>query len=110
MIVKTTELVGISVANAIDEIEKTLIEKQKKVKYFRKEKDQIEAMKQWRQAFIEIIGMLKSAEKHENDMIKNIFIEGSKANKKDVDGSFDEFWKKEFERKQVVEEKQEEVK
>ena len=114
-LVKTTEIIGVSISETIQEIEKELIDKQHKTKIFRKEKDRLEAMKQWRQAFIEVIGMLKSVEKHEYETIKKIFMAGTNAAHAELEtevleNEFEEFYKREFDRTQVKEELKKEEK
>jgi hypothetical protein len=89
---KTTEIIGTKLITSIQDIERFLDEKNKKQKLFRKEKDQIEAMKNVRVAFIEVVQLLKNTEPYEDKAIKEIFEAGATGK------PFDDFWKEEFDR------------
>lgn len=102
--IKTTELIGISLIQYIKQIEKILDDSKTKVKYFKKEKEKLEALKHTRVAFIEILNMIKNAEQNEDKMLQKVFEQGK------TDISWEDFWEAEFDRTQKIEEKQEDGK
>jgi len=104
MIIKTTELIGISLIQYIGQIEKILDDSKTKIKYFKKEKEKLEALKYTRAAFIEVLNMIKNAEQNEDKMLQKVFEQGK------TGISWEDFWKAEFDRTQKIEEKQEDGK